>query len=163
MLDKAITSYLPIIWSMFHIFPNICVAFYYAHVIPVRCMYPDSRIESDFAHCYFPPALILVLLVVVQSVSRVWLFVTSWTAAYQASLSFIISWSLLKLMYIELVMPPNHLVLYCPLLLLSSIFPSIRVFSNESVLHIRWPKYWSFRFSISPSNEYSGLISFRMD
>ena len=113
MLDKTITSYLPIIWSMFHIFPNICVAFYYAHVIPVRCMYPDSRIESDFAHCYFPPALILVLLVV-QSVSPVWLFVTSWTAAYQASLSFIISWSLLKLMYIELVMPPNHLVLYCP-------------------------------------------------
>ena len=86
---------------------------------------------------------------------------TPWTAARQASLSIINSWSLLKLMSIELVMPSNHLILCCPLLLPPSIFPSIRVFSNESVLHIRWPKYWSFSFS--PSNEYSGLISFRMD
>ena len=86
-----------------------------------------------------------------------------WTAARQASLSTTNSWSLLKLMSIELVMPFNLLILCCPLLLLPSIFPSIRVFSNESVLHIRWPKYWSFSFSISPSNEYSGLISFRMD
>ena len=84
---------------------------------------------------------------------------TAWTAAHQASLSR----SLLKLMSIELVMPSNHLILGHPLLLLPSIFPSIRVFSNESVLRIRWPKYWGFSFSISPSNEYSGLISFRMD
>ena len=86
---------------------------------------------------------------------------TPWTAARQASLSIINSWSLLKLMSIESVMPSNHLILCCPLLLLPSIFPSIRVLSNESVLHIRWPKYWSF--SISTFNEYSGLISFRMD
>ena len=99
----------------------------------------------------------------VQSLSSVWLFVTPWTAAGQASLSINNSWSLLKLMPIEWVMPSNHLMLCCSLLLLSSIFPSIRVFSNESVLHIRWPYYWSFSFSISPSNEYSGLISFRMD
>ena len=86
-----------------------------------------------------------------------------WTTAQQASLSIDNFWSLLKLMSIELVMPSNHLILYCPLLLLLSIFPSIRVFSNESVLPIRWPKYRSFSFSISPSNEYSGLISFRID
>ena len=88
---------------------------------------------------------------------------TPWTAARQASLSIIKSQSLLKLMSIELVMPSNHLILCRPLLLLPSIFPSLRVFSNESVLHIKWPKYWSFNFSISPSNEYSGLVSFRMD
>ena len=91
------------------------------------------------------------------------LFVTPQTAAHQASLSFTISWSLLKLMSIESMMPFNHLILCYPLLLLPSIFPSIRVFSNESALCIRWPKYWSFSFSISPSNENSGLISFRMD
>ena len=91
--------------------------------------------------------------------SCVQVFGTPWTAALQASLSITNSCSLLKLMS----MPSNHLILCCPLLLLPSIFPSIRVFSNESVLHIRWPKYWSFSFSISPSNEYSGLISFRMD
>ena len=88
---------------------------------------------------------------------------TPWTEAHQAPLSDTNSQSLLKLMSIELVMPFNHLILCRPLLLLPSIFPSIRVFSNESVLHISWPKYWSFCFSISPSNEYSGLISFRMD
>ena len=86
---------------------------------------------------------------------------TPWAAARQSSLSITNSWSLLKLMSIELVMPSNRLFLGCPLLLLPSIFPSIRVFSNESVLRIRWPNYWNFRFSISPSNEYSGLISFR--
>ena len=85
---------------------------------------------------------------------------TPWAAACQASLSITIFWSLLKLMSIELVMPSNHLILCHPLLLLPSIFPIIRVFSNESALHMRWPKYWSFSFSISPSNEYSGLISF---
>ena len=99
----------------------------------------------------------------VQSLSRVQLFVTPWTAAPQASLSITNSRSLLKFMSIELVMPPNHLILCCSLLLPPSIFPSIRVFSNELVLHIKWPKYWSFSFNISPSNEYSRLISFRMD
>ena len=97
----------------------------------------------------------------VQSLSRVQLFMTPWTAARQASLSITNSWSLPKLMSIESVMPSNHLILCRPLLLMPSIFPSIRVFSNESVLSIRWPKYWSFSFSTSPSN--SGLISFRMD
>ena len=100
---------------------------------------------------------------IVQSLHHVQLFVTPWTAACQASLSFTISWSLLKLMSIESVMLPNHLILCCPLLLLPSVFPSIKVFSNELALCIRWPKYWSFNFSISPSNEYSGVISFRID
>ena len=99
----------------------------------------------------------------VQSLSRVWFFATLWTAARQASLSITNSWSLLKPMSIESVMPSNHLILCHPLLLLPSIFPSIRVFSSELVLPIRRPKYWSFSFSISPFNEYSGLISFRMD
>ena len=99
----------------------------------------------------------------VQSLSHVRLFVTPWTATQQASLSITNSQSLLKLMSIKLVMPSNHLILCCPLLLLPSIFPSIRVFTNESALCIKWPKYWSFSFSISLSNEYSGLISFRMD
>ena len=99
----------------------------------------------------------------VQLLSHVQLFATPWTAAYRASLSINNLQSLLKLMSIELMMPSNHLILCCPLFLLPSVFPSIRVFSSESVLHIRWPKYWSFSFSISPFNEYSGLISFRMD
>ena len=99
----------------------------------------------------------------IQLLCHVRLFVTLWTAAHQASLSITNSRSLLKLMSIMLVMPSNHLILSCSLLLLSSIFPSSRVFSNESVLHIRWPKDWSFSFNISPSNDYSGLISFRMD
>ena len=99
----------------------------------------------------------------VQSLSRVQLFAAPWTAALQASLSITNSWSLRKLMSTESVMPPNHLILCRSLLLLPSIFPSIRVFSNGSVLCIRWPKYWSFSFNISPSNEHPGLISFRMD
>ena len=99
----------------------------------------------------------------VQSLSRVQLFVASWIAAHQASLSITSSWSLLKLMSIKSMMPSNHLILCCPLLLPPSIFPSIRVFSSELALRMRWPKYWSFSFSISPSNEYSGLISFGMD
>ena len=99
----------------------------------------------------------------VQLLSWVWLFATPWTAAHQASLSITNSRSLLKLMFTESVMPSNHLILCCPLFLLPSIFPSIKVFSNESVLHIRSPKYWSFRFSSSPSNEYSRLIFFRID
>ena len=107
-----------------------------------------------FPPCYFSS---------VQSLSCVRLFATPWTAARRASLSIINSQSLLKLMSIESVMPSNHHILCCPLLLPPSIFPSIRVFFKESVLHFRWSKYWSFSFSISPSNEYSGLISFRME
>ena len=99
----------------------------------------------------------------VQSLSRIWLFATPWTAACQASLSITNSQSLLKLMSIESMMPSNHLILCRPCLLLPSIFPSMWIFSSESALHIRWPKYWSFSFNISPSNEYSGLISFRID
>ena len=103
------------------------------------------------------------LSLVVQLLSCVRLFAPPWTAACQASLSFTNTQSLLKLMSTELMMPSNHLILCHRFLLLPSIFPSIRVFSNESVLHIMWPEYWSFSFSVSPSNEYSGLISFRMD
>ena len=103
------------------------------------------------------------LFVAVQSLSCVQLFVTPWTAVHQAPLSFTISWSLLKFVAIESVMLSNHLILCCPYLLLPSIFPSIRVFSNESVLCMRWPKYWRFSFSISPSNVHPGQISFRMD
>ena len=99
----------------------------------------------------------------VQSLSRVQLFTTPWTAAHQTSLSITNSWSLLKFMSIESVIPSNHLMLCHPLLLPPSIFPSIRIFSSESFICIRWPKYWSFSFSISPSNEYSGLISSRKD
>ena len=113
---------------------------------------------------YVSPACIHVYVVVVlQSLTHVRLFVTPWTAACQASLSFTISQTLLKLMSIESVMLSNHVILCCPLLLLPSIFPNIRVFSNKSALHIRWPKYWNFSFSISLSNEYSELISFRID
>ena len=104
-----------------------------------------------------------MFVIVVQPLSCVRLFVTPWTAAHQASLSITNSQSLLKIMYIKSMIPSNHFILCCPLLLLHSIFPSIKVFSNESVVCISWPKYWSFSFSISPSNEYSGLISFRMD
>ena len=103
------------------------------------------------------------LFVVVQPVSCLRLFATPWTAAHQASLSFTISQTLLKFMSIELMMPQNHHILCCPLLLPPSICPSTRVFSSELALHIRWPKYWSSSFSISPSNEYSGLISFKVE
>ena len=102
------------------------------------------------------------VIIVIQSLRCVWLFATHWTATLQDSLSFSISQSLLKFMSIELMMQCKHLIL-CHLLLLISIFPSIKVFSNELALHIRWPKYWSFSFSISPSNEYSRVISFRID
>ena len=109
-----------------------------------------------FCYYYF-------LIVVVQSLSHAQLFAILWPAAHQASQSFIISWCLLRPMSIEVVMLSNHLVLCCPLLLRPLIFLSIRVFSNESAFCTRWPKHWSFSFSISPSNEYSGLISFRID
>ena len=105
----------------------------------------------------------LIFITSVQSLTCVRLFVTPWIAAHQASLSITISWSLLKLISIVLVMPSNHLILCHPLLLLPSMFPSIMVLSKESVLYIRWLKYWYFNFTINPSNEYSGLISFRMD
>ena len=116
-----------------------------------------------FSYSYLPygKKVLMLVIVFVQSLSSVWLFVTSLTAACQASLSLSISQSLLKLMSIKLVMPSNHLILCYPFLLLPSLFPSIRVFSNESALLLRWPKYWSF--SISPSSDYSGLISFRID
>ena len=117
---------------------------------------PGGLWQERFAKAY-------VMFVVVWSLSRVLLLSTPWTAARQASLSFIISWSLLKLMSIESVMPSNHPVLHHPLLFLLSIFPNIRVFAKDLALRIRWSKYWSFGFSISPSNEYSGLISFRID
>ena len=115
-----------------------------------------------------PPAAVILsasqtVLSVVQSLSHVQLLATPWTAARQPSLSITNSWNLLKLTSIDSVMLYSHLILCCPLLLLPSIFPSIRVFSNESVLHIRWPKYWSFGFSLSAFNEYSVLISFRID
>ena len=122
--------------------------------------------KKNFVVGFFPPSPkrnVPTPAVFVQLLSHVRLFTTPWIAACQASLSFTVSWSLLKLMSIESVMPSNHLILCHPLLLLPSICPSIRVFSNESALRIRWPKYWSFSFSISPSNEYSGLISFKMD
>ena len=112
---------------------------------------------------HFLGTILLVSLVLVQSLNHVQLFVTPWTAACQASLSFAFSQSLLNLLSIESVMLSHHLILCCSLLLLPSIFSSIRVFSNELALPIRWPKYWSFSFNISPSNEYSGLISFRID
>ena len=115
-----------------------------------KCLMILYRIETEFGFA-------------VQFLSCVWLFVTPWTAACQASLSFTISWSLLKLMSIELVMPFNHLILCCPLFFLPSIFSGVRIFSNEWALCIRWPKYWSFIFSNSPSNKYSGLIFFRID
>ena len=118
------------------------------------CGFPSKYLNSLDIHNE------LLRISLVQSLSCVQLFATPWTVAHQASLSITNSWTMLKFMSIQLVMPSNHLVLCCPLLLLPSIFPSIRVFLNESVLCIRWPKYWSFSLSISPSNEYSGLISF---
>ena len=121
-------------------------------------MYPKR-----FASYLAEEVIFIMLFSSVQLLSHVRLFASPWTVARQASLSITNSQSLLKLMSIELVMPSNHLILICPLLLLPSIFPSIRVFSNELALHIKWPKCWSFSFSISPSNEYLGLISFRTD
>ena len=123
------------------------------------CVWSYS-IRNTFNICLYKLTLRVV---VIQLLSYVWFFDTAWTVVLQASLSFTISQSLLKLMFIELVMPSNRLILCHTLLLLPSIFPSIRVFSNESAPRIRWQKYWRFSFSISPSNEYSGLISFRID
>ena len=123
----------------------------------------NNTVNSHYHRFHVCEFAYLLLFTSVQSLSHVRLFATAWTAAHQASLSISNSLGLLKFMSIESVKPSNHLILCCPLLLLPSIFPSIRVFSNESVVLIRWPKYWSFSFSISPSNEHPGLISFRMD
>ena len=125
----------------------------------------STKKKREMVEVYSRMEVVMVVIVysVQSSCSVMSDSVTPWSAACQASLSIANSWSLLKLMSSELVMPSNHFILSHPLLLLPSIFPRIRVFSNESVLHIRWPKYWSFNFSISSSNEYSGLISFRMD
>ena len=128
-------------------------------LLRIQCQFLDLVLKILQSGLHFSAHLFIS----VQSLSRVQLLATPWTAAFQASLSITNSWSLLRLMSIESLMPSKHLILYCPLLLLLSIFPSMRVFSNESVLCIRWPEYWSVRFSISPSNESSGLISFRMD
>ena len=124
------------------------------------------KLSWGLFHFLYSPAMNLSSLyqfVVVQWLSHVWLFATPRTAACQASLSLTISWNLPKFMFIESVIPSNHLLLFCPLLLLPSILPSIRVFFSEPALSIRWPNYWCFIFSITPSIEYSGLISFRMD
>ena len=140
----------------------------YCSNIAFPCWFSDDISITENA-VLKPPTLIVLLFSTshvfgsVQSLSRVWLFATPWITARQASLSITNSQSSLKLMSMESVMPSSHLILCRPLLLLPSICPSIRVFSNESALHIRWPKYWSFSFSFSPSNEHLGLISFRMD
>ena len=128
----------------------------------------EAKTQAGLHHqeevsCCFPFAQWRRWFSSLQLLSRIWLFATPWTAAHQASLSITNTQSLLKHMSIESVMPSSHLILCRPLLLLPPIPPSIRVFSNESTLHVRWPKYWSFSFSISPSNEHPGLISFRMD
>ena len=123
----------------------------------------DAKILNKILVTQIQQCIKRTVFVVIQSLSWVWLFETPWTAACQAPLSFAISWNLLRFMSVESVMLYNHLILYCPLLLLPPIFPSIRVFSNELALCIRWRKYWSFSFSIKPSNEYSGVISFRID
>ena len=161
-------------WTVAHqapLFMGFCRQVYQSGLpVPSPGDFLDPRIEpvspllaGRFFTAKPPGKPIWLWVVVIQSLSHVHLFVTPWTAAHQVSLSFTISWSLLKLISIESVMPSNHLILCCPLLLLPSIFPSIRVFSNELALPIRWPKYWSFSFSISPSNGYSRLISFMID
>ena len=135
---------------------NSCILFIHARCY-IHChllMHTASWSEVSMSDCFWR---------VVQLLSHVQLFVTPWTVALQASLSFTISWSLLKLMSIESMVPSNHLILFHPLLLLPSVFPSIKVFYNVLAVGIKWPKYWSFSFSISPSNEYPGLISFRID
>ena len=129
----------------------------------VLCRSKSDNVCIRYCTWYIISTQLMFVFSSVQSLSRVWLFVTPWTTACQVSLSIINFWSLPKLMSTESVMPSNHLILCHPLLLLPSIVPSITVFSNESALHIRWPKYWSFSFNISPSNEHPGLISLRMD
>ena len=132
--------------------------------IPLLGIYPEKvTVWKDTCTKVFTVALFITIQCVVLSPSHAQIFVTPWIAACQASLSLIIFQNLTKFKSTESVMPSNHLTLCHPLLLLPSIFPNIRVFSNESPVHIRWPKFWSFSFSISPSKEYSGLISFKID
>ena len=151
----------------FEHFPQILLTFYHLFERSVfeKDIQVNSRLISSFLPLFKSLSLICTchLFSSVQLLSHVWLSVNPWTAARQASLSITSSWSLLKLMSFESVMSSNHFILCHPFLLLPSIFPNIRAFSKESVLCIRWPKYWSFSFSISPSNKYSGLISFRID
>ena len=135
-------------------------------LIPGHRITSSFRVKRAFNTKFYPSYSTMMKtenFVFVQLLSHVRLFATPWSAEYPASVSFTVSQSLLKLLSVESMMLSNHLILYCPLLLLPSIFPSIRVFSNELALHIRWPKYWSFNFSISPSSEYSEFISFRID
>ena len=141
------------IWGLTPFWVYICMWFIF-----YGCTYTKKLVCSNFIYFH-----VGVQFSSVQSLSRIWLFATPWTAACQASLSITNSRRLHKLMSIKPVMPSNHLIHCCPLLLLPYIFPNIRVFSKESVLHIRWLKYWNFSFSISPSDQYSGLISFMMD
>ena len=142
-----------------HVYLIIYTLHVYVTYIYNTCIYNNTYIT--YIHLYM--CIGITFVAVVQFLSHVWLFATMWTVVHPAFLSSTSSLSLLKFMATELVMLSNHLILCCPPLLLPSTFPSIRVFSNESTLRIRWPKYWSFSFNISPSNEYSGLISFRMD
>ena len=155
-------------WGFLRLFLRVHAPYLSPLVVESLSLHTFSVMVLNASVCAFSQAyrvglaLLCACFVVVQLFSPVRLLETPWTAAHQASLSITNSQSLLKLMSIKSAMPPNHLILCCPLLLLPSIFPSIRVFSNEVVLRIRWPKYWSFSFSISPSNKHSGLISFRI-
>ena len=153
-----------LIFYLLSLFSNLNFRFFYMLFLNTTYI---TFIVSTATICFGSTKICLILHLIpicsVQSLSHVWLFVTSWTEARQASLSITNSWSLLKFMSIVSVMPSNHLILCHPLLLPPSILPSIRVISNESVFHIRWTRYWSFSFNISPSSEYSGLISCRMD
>ena len=147
-------------FPVFIFFKKSVLVLHYSHTNPTS-LHIEKKLS--FFHSLKKVCIDCLLVIVAQSLSRAWLFQNPWTVAHQASLSFTISWSLLRLMSMALMIPSNHLILCHPLLLLPSIFPSIKVFSSELSLCIRWPKYWSFRFSISPSNEYSGLISFRIN
>ena len=155
-IENFLASYWHLPYRKLNLITSCCIVNYYTSV------YFPTFIElqnSLHLHNILLFCLYLYLCSSVQLLSHVWLFATPWTAVHQFSLSITNTWSLLKLMSIESVMLSNHLILCHPRLLPPSIFPSIRVFSNESALCIRWPKYWSFSFNISPSNEYSGLIS----
>ena len=143
--------------------PNACFQCWGRIEEKKRCITHKDSKNSESKHIHITAIFKIQIMCMLSCISHVRLFATPWIAALQASLSITNSWSSLRLRSIESVIPSSHLILWCPLLLLPSIFPSIRVFSNESVLHIRWPNFWSFCFNISPSNEHSGLISFRID
>ena len=147
--SKAFPGWLPFTWSTSELQETLSISQHHLTFVPLQ----PSLFCHQTQQCVHHHSLTILLFSSVHSLSCVWLFATPWTAAQQSSLSISNFWSLLKLMSIELVMPSNHLILCRPLLLPPSVFPSIRVFSNESVLLIRWPEYWSFSVSISPSNE----------